>query len=415
MLGALRYIAAVMLMTAVLPVSVQASVSQSNEKMNFWATPQDGTNQFNQTPTEKWFKAAADADVEWVRITFSKWDSQSKDFLAGNLDNYQSLVPEDLAKLKEVIGWAEKYQLKVVLAPLGLPGSRWAQNNSGKRDLRLWNDKKWWEQSSRYWKDIATALKGNKTIVAYNIINEPIAEMGTGLAEHGDPSRYDAWYKKYQGTSHDLPAFYNKVIAAIREVDKNTPVMVDAGWYAQAPAFTYWPKLEDNKVLYAFHMYEPFDFTNRKNFLRKKNGKKMYTYPGKIPYAGKEQYWDEQALENWLNPFFDWAKTNNIPANHLVASEFGAYRKNPGTAAYMEDLLSIFERKGVHWGFYSFREDEWDGYDYEMGNKPLGWKYWQAVEKGESPDRPWNQTNKIWKVLDQELKDDTITATGKSE
>ena len=70
----------------------------------------------------------------------------------------------------------------------------------------------------------------------------------------------------------------------------------------------------------------------------------------------------------------------------------------------MEDLLSLFEQQNIHWAFYSFREDEWDGYDYEMGKKPLGWKYWEAVEKGETPERPWNQKNTIWQVLDKELK-----------
>ena len=379
-----------------------------NAKADFWTSSYEGTNQFNKVPTEAWFKAAAEADVEWVRITFSKWKGRERDFLAGSLDNYQGLVPEDAALLKTVVGWADKYGLKVVIAPLGLPGSRWAQNNKGVRDLRLWNDKKWWGQSVRYWQDIARLLKGNKAVVAYNIINEPLPEMKTGLSEHGDPKRFQSWYKKYKGTSHDLPAFYNKVIAAIREVDAKTPVMVDAGWYAQPLAFTYWPRLDDNNVLYAFHMYEPFDFTNRKNFLRKKKGKAMYTYPGEIPYAGKMKYWDKKVLENWLQPLFDWAEKNNIPTERLVASEFGGYRKNPGTRQYMKDLISIFDHHDIQWSFYSFREDEWDGYDYEMGKKPLGWKYWQAVDAGKTPRRPWNQNNKIWQMLSKALEDEPV-------
>ena len=264
-------------------------------------------------------------------------------------------------------------------------------------------NKQWWRQSARYWQDIARALKDNPTIVAYNIINEPTPEFGTGLAEHGDPSRYPAWYKQHKRTSRDLPAFYNTVIAAIRDVDSKTPIMVDAGWYAQAQAFAYWPKLNDDNVLYAFHMYEPFDFTNRSNFKRKQQGKEQYTYPGMIPYAGNITHWDKQALENWLNPLFNWAEKNDIPNNRIVAAEFGAYRMNPGTSLYISDLLDIFQQEGIHWAFYSFREDEWDGYDYEMGNKPLGWKYWQGVEKGENPDRPWDKSNKVWKELEQAL------------
>ena len=398
-----------LLLSLVFSMAASARLVQNNAKINFWDVQHDGTNNFNQQPEESWFAAAQAADIEWVRLTFSKWDSESKDFLAGSLDNYQSLNQKDLRTLQQTIQWAEKYQLKVVIAPLGLPGNRWTQNNGGKKDQRLWTDKKWWEQSARYWQDIANALKDNKTIVAYNIINEPTPEMGTGLAEHGNVARFAPWYQEYKGSSRDLPEFYNYIIKAIREVDSKTPVMVDAGWYAQPLAMTYWPKLNDNKVLYAFHMYEPFSFTNRKNFLRKKAGKTMYTYPGAIPYADEVKEWDKDVLENWLSPFFQWAEDQNIPANRIVASEFGAYRKNPGTAQYMEDLLSLFEQQNIHWAFYSFREDEWDGYDYEMGKQPLGWKYWEAIEKGETPERPWNQKNLIWQVLDKELKDDTNT------
>ncbi|WP_228550543.1 glycoside hydrolase family 5 protein [Endozoicomonas sp. OPT23] len=371
--------------------------------------PRAGTNQFNQVPEQEWFEAAAAENIEWVRITFSKWNSKQKDFLAGDLDNYQQLVKKDLATLKKAIGWAEEQGLKVVIAPLGLPGSRWTQNNQGKKDQRLWNDKKWWQASARYWQDLARALKDSKAVVAYNIINEPKPEFGTGLAEHGDPARYKGWYEKYQGTSHDLPEFYNTVISAIRAVDAETPVMVDAGWYGQAQAFVYWPKLKDAKVLYSFHMYEPFNFTSRQNYLRKRKGKELYSYPGLIPYAGKVEQWDKKRLTEWFTPFNEWAEKNSIPANRIVAAEFGAYRRVPGGGRYMEDLLELFDQKQYHWAFYSFREDEWDGYDYEIGNRALGWKYWEAKEKGEDPEPPRDESNPLWQVLDQALETRTRT------
>jgi hypothetical protein len=48
---------------------------------------------------------------------------------------------------------------------------------------------------------------------------------------------------------------------------------------------------------------------------------------------------------------------------------------------YLEDVLSALEADGVHWAFYSFRE-QWDGMDYELGAGKLPWKYWQALEQG---------------------------------
>ncbi|MNO02626.1 hypothetical protein D3C81_2230870 [compost metagenome] len=36
----------------------------------------------------------------------------------------------------------------------------------------------------------------------------------------------------------------------------------------------------------------------------------------------------------------------------------------------------------LHWAFYSFREDSWDGMDYELGSAKVPWAYWQAIEQG---------------------------------
>jgi len=44
------------------------------------------------------------------------------------------------------------------------------------------------------------------------------------------------------------------------------------------------------------------------------------------------------------------------------------------------DVLKPLGASDVHWAFYSFREDAWDGMDYELGNAKVGWKYWQAVD-----------------------------------
>ncbi len=111
------------------------------QKMAFWDTQRKGANCFNVEPSEAWFAAARALGVDWVRLAYDKWKGQGRDFLMGNADNFQGVVQQDLAKLVEVLDWAQKYNIKVVVAPLGLPGNRWIQNNDNRRDLRLWNDK----------------------------------------------------------------------------------------------------------------------------------------------------------------------------------------------------------------------------------------------------------------------------------
>lgn len=369
-----------------------------SEKIEFWNTQRKGANYFNAEPREQWFRDARELGLEWVRMTWDKWKGQGRDFLMGDADNYTGLVTKDLARLKEVLDWAYKHEVKVVITPLGLPGNRWIQNNDNQRDLRLWNDKKYWRQAGDFWRELAGELKDHPAVCAYNILNEPTPEMKTGLSEHGPSTRYKGWYKKYKGTSHDLPAFYEAVIKAIREVDSGTPVMLDAGWYGQPSAFLYWPGVSDEKVLYSFHMYEPYDFTNHKNFREKRN----IEYPGAVTFAGKEIKWDRQEIENYFSPFFAWAEEQGIGGNRIVCSEFGCYRRNTGCAEYLADVIAVLNAHNVHWAFYSFREDAWDGYDYEAGTGGLGQAYWQAKEAGENPEIP-RRDNPLFGVIKKEF------------
>ncbi len=375
-----------------------SNILMANDKIEFWNTQRKGANYFNAVPNEQWFSAARELGIECVRMAYDKWNGKHRDFLMGNAGSFAGIVQEDLATLIQVLDWAHKNEVKVVITPLGLPGNRWVQNNGGNQDLRLWNDQSYWQQAADFWRELATSIKNHPAVYGYNILNEPTPEMKTGIAEHGPVSRYVPWYQKYKGTSHDLPAFYETVMTAIRKVDSETPIMLDAGWYAQPTAFVYWPKISDDNVLYSFHMYEPYDFTNHKNFREKYN----IQYPGKVPFADDEIDWNKQQIENYFYPFFEWAKYQGIPNNRLVNSEFGCYRRNIGCQEYLSDVISILNSHCVHWAFYSFREDEWAGYDYEVGTVGLGWDYWKAKEAGQNPEVP-RKDNALFNVIKKEF------------
>ncbi|HBY0347233.1 TPA: glycosyl hydrolase, partial [Klebsiella pneumoniae subsp. pneumoniae] len=78
------------------------------------------------------------------------------------------------------------------------------------------------------------------------------------------------WQKEHQNGTRDLRAFYQQLIEGIWKVDPATPIMVDSGYYANARSLAAWPApLADTKVLYAFHMYEPYDATSAPNMKRK--------------------------------------------------------------------------------------------------------------------------------------------------
>jgi hypothetical protein len=101
----------------------------------------------------------------------------------GNADGYRTLQAADLATLKASIRRAHAAGLKVVIAPLSLPGMRWSQNNHNQFDDRIWQDKKYWQEAALFWRDLALALKDEPGIVAWNLINEPAPEKQGKISE----------------------------------------------------------------------------------------------------------------------------------------------------------------------------------------------------------------------------------------
>lgn len=353
--------------------------ARAADLIGFWDQPQHGGNSFNRLPPDDaYFQALAGYGATWVRLSYDKWKPAGRDFLLGDADRYQGIPPADLKTLTDTVDRAGKAGLKVVITPLSLPGMRWAQNNDGKFDGRIWQDKTKWRETAAFWRDLARALKDNPAVAAYNIVNEPAPEKDNGLAEHTDAATMAAWYAGKKGSASDLPAFYETIIAAIREVDPVTPVMVDSGWYAAADAFSYWPApLSDPKTLYSFHMYEPYAATSAKNLKRDK----PYTYPGTVPFGAGNEVWDGQRVATYLAKPAEWASAQNVPLSRMVAGEFGCMRRWAGCKAYLEDVLTALDNRTLHWAFYSFREDAWDGMDYELGAAPVGDAYWQAIDK----------------------------------
>jgi hypothetical protein len=373
-----------MMVIALACAALPVAPASAADLISFWDVPRHGANCFNESPPDAaYFRALRGHGATWVRVAFSKWKTSTgkRDFLFGSLDDYQSLVPEDLAILRQVLDHAHAAGLKVVLTPLELPGARWVQLNNDQFDDRLWSEARFAPQAAAFWRDLAAALRDHPAIAAYNLVNEPVPERKGGLQEHADSATMRSWYDKVRGTPRDLPALYARIIVALRESDTRTPIMLDAGFYAAADGFNYWPApLQDGttpRLLYAFHMYEPWEVTSAPNMKMKSPRR----YPGMAPFGAGESQWDRARVAAYLQQPIDWARLHGVPLNRLVAAEFGCMRRWPDCPRYLDDVLGALDEDGLHWAFYSFRE-AWDGMDYELGAAPLPWEYWKAKAQG---------------------------------
>jgi hypothetical protein len=378
-----------------------SGVFAADDPMTFWDQQRRGGNSFNRLPPDQaYFDALRAHGARWVRLSYDKWPSRQRDFLMGDADHYKGLDPDDLATLRQVLDRIERAGLKAVVVPLSLPFSRWRQNNGDKFDDRLWQERRHWQQAAQFWRDLAGALRGHAAVAGYNLINEPAPEYQGGLAEHASAEAMRKWYGIHRGGPRDLIAFYGEVITAVRAVDDKMPLMVDAGWYGAADAFSYWPApLSDARVLYSFHMYEPFDTTSAVNARRAV----PFIYPGNSRFGGVAQYWDATRVAQYLQQPLAWADAMGIARSRMVAGEFGCIRTLNDCARYLDDVLNVLEPAGVHWAFYAFREDSWDAMDYELGRKKVPWAYWRAAELGQ-PDPVPRSTTPLFDVIRQRLQ-----------
>lgn len=368
--------------------------------ITFWDSPQFGANGFNAAPQdEAYFRALAGTGATWLRLTFSKWKGKERDFLIGDADNYGGLVAQDLATLRHVLDLAEASGLKVVVVPLSLPGGRWTQQNGGKYDDRIWSDAAYQDQAIRFWVDLASALKDHPAVAGYNIVNEPAPEKYGGPSENAAEPALRGWQAAQTGGLRDLPTFYARMIAAIRTVDPVTPVMVDGGWFANPRSLAAWPApLPDDRVLYAFHMYEPYAATSASNMKRDE----PLRYPGVVTkYGGGEQMWDRKAVTAHIGAAFDWAQAQHLPSTRIVAAEFGCMRRWVDCGAYLADVIDAVDGRGGHWSFYSFREDEWEGMDYELPASLKPGRFYWLTEEGHAEKLP--RDGKLMKLIRERM------------
>ncbi|HEV2707258.1 MAG TPA: cellulase family glycosylhydrolase [Pyrinomonadaceae bacterium] len=378
------------------------AASARTAKIDFWNEQRRGADYMNSTPTREWWVAAREAGIRIVRLFPNQWPTARRDFLVGDADKFERLDERDLKLLRESLDHAESVGLKVVLTTTTLPGLRWRQQNGDKDDLRLWRDFTYHAQAAEFWRQLAAALKDHRAVVGYNILNEPHPERATGFDDFWTQD-FVAWYAKVEQTPADLNLFYRRVVAAIREVDRETPVVLDSGLYATPWAFKYLKPLADARIIYSFHMAEPWGYTTR----RVNQGR--YAYPGVMPVGsavnGQRRQFQMNAveLERFHAPVIEWQRRHKITSRRIFVGEFGCSRSVEGAAEYLSDLIKIFNKQGWHWAFYQFRADgTWTERDYEYGTRPPGAAYWEAVGRGERPQLP-RVANPLWDVFRKAL------------
>lgn len=251
-----------------------------------------------------------------------------------DLDDYDKWFAGKLDELEQALAACQKYGLLAVIDVHWPPGGRLEGS-----EPRIFHDLKYQDHWLHWWEEIARRFKDHPAVWAYDLVNEPV--------QNTPPP---------QGVP-DFLAAQVRVAKAIRQIDPDTTILIEANQWDSPPAFRELMPVDVPNVVYQVHMYVPGQYTHQGVH----NSPTGIRYPGKIGSMD----WDKDALRKVLAPVREFQLAYNV---HIYVGEFSAARWAPGAAKYLSDVIDIFEEYGWDWTYHAYRE--WDGWSVEHGPDP---------------------------------------------
>jgi len=215
------------------------------------------------------------------------------------------------------------------------------------------NDSMWGDQAAQdawveMWRATAEHYRENPIVVGYDLMVEPNAnEVGTHvLYDNLDIWDPEEFLDQYGGSLYDWGQLYPRISAAIREVDSETPIIIGGMGYSAVNWLPYLKPTGDARTVYAAHQYMPYVYTHQ-------SPDEPYTYPGvyDLDWDNVNDTFDRAWLDEWLATVDEYQAEYGVP---VVINEFGGTRWNPDLAQFMDDQMSLFEKRGLNYAFWEW-------------------------------------------------------------
>lgn len=241
----------------------------------------------------------------------------------------------------------------------------------------------WTEQAAQdawveMWRYTAERYRGHPVVVGYDLMVEPNAE--DVMLQMYDPKEF---YPRYAGTLYDWNQFYPRLVAAIRAVDSETPILVEPMGWGSIPWLPYLQPVQAERIVYAVHQYAPYLYTHQKPEEDK-------PYPGEfdITWDGLPDRFDRAWLESYLAPLNEFRQRTGAP---IAVNEFGVVRWAPGAADFLRDEIAWFEAHGLNHAIWVWEPtyEPW----YTWGDRAMYYPF------GPDPQNFTEVENELWRVI----------------
>jgi len=209
---------------------------------------------------------------------------------------------------------------------------------NGVRDTRMWATAAYKDSFVEFWRLMAQRYADRGDVIyGYDLLNEPHAEYGGSILAH-------RWHTLAQ-----------RAIDAIREHDTEHAIVIDCTDWGNPSGFNHLEPLDDDNIIYSFHMWLPHEFTHQ----GVSNSRSNVGYPSAT--------WNQAWLREQLAPVLAFQAEHDVP---ILAGEIGA-TTNAGSvdrAAYFEDCLELFEEYGFDYAQWCYME--WGNWSLEHARNP---------------------------------------------
>lgn len=323
---------------------------------NDYSDPSQFSNRFNSAN----FKQIKDAGFTYVRLPIGPsvlcGSSKIEEIQTANLVHVENAVKNiqaaGLAVTIEMHPFGDNFEARLAIDPLARQSFR------------------------QFWKNLANHFKAYDTSrLFFEIWNEP--NIGAERLVSGIDKN---WWAPFQ----------EQIVGSIREAAPNHYIIVTAENYGSWSELIQLPIINQKKIIYNFHFYEPFTFTHQGadwisgpySLLR------FLPYPAspsnvstlaanasntsarsQIEWYGRQQY-AADSINKVMQLVYNWSIQKKVD---VICNEFGVHKKvapPESIITYLSDVTTYLNKFGIGWAVWDY-DDTFGIASYTTGTRAV--------------------------------------------
>ncbi|MBD3232484.1 MAG: cellulase family glycosylhydrolase [candidate division Zixibacteria bacterium] len=213
--------------------------------------------------------------------------------------------------LDDLIDMAYAQGIYVIITMTGA-GQNTHQNTTNQLGNSLWTNKDLRKRVIAAWRYLAEHFANHPGVAGYDILNEP-----------------------RPGSKEALHSFYEEVVKAIRQVDRNHIIVLSAHYFHGQSAFSCGGEFDDDNILLQIHQYGEAPRRDIEN-------------------AASVAYPHKSLLKQGLQKLYrSWHALQRRP---LFVGEFSAvWDSGEDGLRWTEDMIELMNQRGIHWTYFSYK------------------------------------------------------------